>query len=166
MVLVEYCLSGGLRDRESYGNPFLSPYPYLPCRKLLMSQQKINHVGCRTTKKKKSKAMSLKCIKWECLKQFSFFNAVYFFNVWVYMRQCEILSCGLHVSVHAVLLEARRGHPKSWNWSYTWLWAALWVQRTELSFSETAASAPNHGTISPAPEKHTIWKEATEKYIK
>lgn len=52
MILAEQCLSGGLRDGESQGRAFLSSYPYLACRKLLMSQQKISHVDCRTTKKK------------------------------------------------------------------------------------------------------------------
>lgn len=78
MVLVEYCLSGGLRDRESYGNPFLSPYPYLPCRKLLMSQQKINHVGCRTLRKK-IKGYVIKMYKMGVLETVFFFQCCVFF---------------------------------------------------------------------------------------
>lgn len=123
-----------------------------------MSQQKISHVDCRTTKKNKIKGYVIK-IKMGVLE------ADFFFSMLCIYLMCMYEFMG--ISVHAVLLEAKRGHPKpSPETSYRRLWAALWVQKTELGSSETAASAPNHGTISPAPEKHTIWKEAAEKQIK
>lgn len=37
------------------------------------------------------------------------------------------------------------------NWSYTGLWAAMWVLELEPRTSERAACAPNCGTISPVP---------------
>ena len=37
--------------------------------------------------------------------------------------------------------EVGEEHQLSWNWSYTWLLAALWVQKIKLGFSARTRSA-------------------------
>lgn len=38
----------------------------------------------------------------------------------------------------------RRGLWIPWNWSYSWLWAAMWLLGAEPGFSTRAASAREH----------------------
>jgi hypothetical protein len=38
-----------------------------------------------------------------------------------------------------------------WNWSYRWLWGAMWLLGIEPRFSGRAASVLNCWAISPAP---------------
>lgn len=62
--------------------------------------------------------------------------------------------------VHAVPLEAGRRCQISWNWSYSWLWVAMWVLGNEPRSSLRTASAL---TIEPClqPQPLPILKTKT-----
>lgn len=47
-----------------------------------------------------------------------------------------MLACAPHVC--SVPMEVSRGHQIAWNWSYSWLCAALWVLEIEQSVLLTA----------------------------
>lgn len=49
------------------------------------------------------------------------FLKIIFFCVWVFLPVCV-----------SVFVEARRGYQVPWNWNYGWLWAAMWVLRTQI----------------------------------
>ena len=62
---------------------------------------------------------------------------------------CVCLLC-MHVYLCATCIQCR-GHWSLWNWSYTQLWAAMWLLEIEPGSSRRVASALNHWAISPTP---------------
>lgn len=64
----------------------------------------------------------------------------------------------------AVTTEARRGHLSLWDWSYSWLWANIWVLSAELWCSPRAASALNLLATFPAHELCYFWNDSLPLY--
>jgi hypothetical protein len=78
------------------------------------------------------------------LKKDLFILLLYVYIYFTYMYVCALCAC-------LVPLKARKGHWISWNWSYRWLRAAMWVLGIELWSPEWVASALNPWAISVAP---------------
>ena len=62
-----------------------------------------------------------------------------FFNL--FLSLCVRVHVCFFYHVCAVPSEVRRGHQIPCSWSYSWLWAAMWVLRSDLVSSARAASA-------------------------
>lgn len=81
-----------------------------------------------------------------CYSNFiSFFLKSYCFIIFMCMR---VFVCVFVYYMHPVPTEAGRGLWISWNWSYSWLWASVWMLRID---PRSSVHAFNCGAISPAP---------------
>lgn len=80
------------------------------------------------------------------LRSLSLKKTYFLLGIWVFacMHLCVPCACLMPTAV-------RRQHPKTWNWSYTWLGDTMGVLRTKLGSSTRVASHLHHGAINPAP---------------
>ena len=70
------------------------------------------------------------------------FKKLYMYSCFAWTYVCVPHEC-------LVPTEVRRGLQIPWNWSYGWVWATVWVLKTESGSSARATSALNHWAISP-----------------
>lgn len=86
-----------------------------------------------------------------------FFNQVTFsISVILYIWMFYLL---IYLYCVNAVLEVRRGHQISWNWSYRWLGAIMWATGIKLGSSGRTASAAIHWALSQATSPLTQERE-------
>ena len=96
-----------------------------------ISNKKVKKI--KNWKKKRKKKMLVMILN-------IFWRFVYVYGHFVCRGLCAPYMC-------LVPMEDSRGCWIPWTWSYIWLWATMWVLRTEPGSSERAASTLKHWII-------------------